>query len=164
MYPDPGFARIKGVPVHTGAHTQDPIILADLKRPPTRLRIRPEIFDFHSDLGLNQNIRHVTHRPAHNDSERFLPEFDDDPKLLICEISQPRLNIPGQKRPEFKTMRATDCENIGPNGPYNLQAHPERWTASPSFSGVWGPFGADWTPDTNHVGSDLESSIGVDVP
>ncbi len=38
---------------------------------------------------LPLNIRHSTHRPAHNDSEGSLPDFvvfNDDPKLEDCGI------------------------------------------------------------------------------
>ncbi len=44
-----------------------------------------------------QNIRHGTHKPAHNDSERFWPDFDGDPKLLNCEIAQPSLGHQEQR-------------------------------------------------------------------
>ncbi len=54
---------------------------AELQGPRKPLRIRPDMFDFEPDLGLKlsqtkpQHIRHGTHKPAHNDSERFWPDF-----------------------------------------------------------------------------------------
>ena len=73
-------------------------VSAELKGPRQLVRIRPEIFDFEPDLGLKlgqtkPNIpgtvptnRHTT---LPNDSGPISACFDDDPKLLNCEIAQP---------------------------------------------------------------------------
>ncbi len=36
-----------------------------------------------------KHVRHGTQKPAHNESERFWTDFDDDAKLFKCEIAQP---------------------------------------------------------------------------
>ncbi len=48
---------------------------AELKGPRKLLRIRPEISNFDPDSGLKLGIRHSTHKPAQNDSERFWADF-----------------------------------------------------------------------------------------
>jgi hypothetical protein len=59
---------------------------AELQGPRKRSKILPGIFDFEPDLGRKlgqaQNIRHVT--------GPISACFDEDPKLLNCEIAQPR--------------------------------------------------------------------------
>ncbi len=72
---------------------------AERRGPPKCLGIQPEIFDFEPDLGLKlcqitpeisgmvPTNRHTT---IPNDSGPTLACFDDDPKLLRCEITQPR--------------------------------------------------------------------------
>ncbi len=71
---------------------------AELKGRRKRLRIRPEIFDFEPELGLklDQTKPKIsgtvpTNRQTTipNDSEPISACFDDDPKLLHCEIAQP---------------------------------------------------------------------------
>ncbi len=68
------------------------------QKEPRKLLIPPEIFDFESDLGLKlgrtkprisgtaPTNRHTT---IPNDSGPISACFDDDPKLLNCEIAQP---------------------------------------------------------------------------
>ena len=62
------------------------------------LRIRPEIFDFELELGLKlgQSKPKISgtaptnrHTTIPNDSGPISACFDDDPKLLNCEIAQP---------------------------------------------------------------------------
>ena len=71
---------------------------AELKEPRTFLRIRPGIFDFEPDLGLklSQTKPKISgtlptnrHTTIPNDSGPISACFDDDPKLLNCEIDQP---------------------------------------------------------------------------
>ncbi len=75
---------------------------AELKGPRTLLMIRPEIFDFESDWGLKlgqpkHNISGMvpTNRrtTSLNDSGPISACFDDDPKLLKCEIAQLRFLV-----------------------------------------------------------------------
>ncbi len=39
-------------------------------------------------------VRQGTHKLAHNDSERFWADFEDDPTLLNCEIAQTSFLLP----------------------------------------------------------------------
>ena len=71
---------------------------AELKGPGKLLRIRPRIFDFEPDLGLklgqtkpkiSGTVPTNRHTTIPNDSGPISACFDDDPKLLNCEIAQP---------------------------------------------------------------------------
>ena len=73
---------------------------AELKGPRKLLRIRPGIFDFEPDLGLklgqtkpkiSGTVPTNRHTTIPNDSGPISACFDDDPKLLNCEIARPRL-------------------------------------------------------------------------
>ena len=64
-----------------------------------RRMIRPGIFDFEPDLGLNRGqsrpqipgaVPTDRHTTIPNDSGPISACFDDDPKLLNCKITQPR--------------------------------------------------------------------------
>jgi hypothetical protein len=76
---------------------------SELKGPRTLLRMRPEIFDFGQDLGLklgqtkpkiSGTVPTNRHTTIPNDSGPILACFDDDPKLLNCEIAQPSGGLP----------------------------------------------------------------------
>ncbi len=71
---------------------------AELKGPGKLVWIRPEIFDFEPDLGqkLGQTKPKIPgtiptnrHTTIPNDSVPMSACFEDDPKLLNCEIAQP---------------------------------------------------------------------------
>ncbi len=71
---------------------------AELKGPRKLLRIRPGIFEFEPDLGLklgqtkpkiSGTVPTNRHTTIPNDSGPVSACFDDDPKLLNCEIAQP---------------------------------------------------------------------------
>ncbi len=71
---------------------------AEQKGPRKLSRVRPEIFDFAPDLGLQvgqTNAKFSGTAPANrhatilNDSRPISPRFDDDPTLINCEIAQP---------------------------------------------------------------------------
>jgi hypothetical protein len=71
---------------------------AELKGSRRLLRIRPEIFDFEPGLGLklrqtkpkiSGTVPTNRHTTIPNDSGPISEWFDDDPKLLNCEIAQP---------------------------------------------------------------------------
>ncbi len=71
---------------------------AELKRPRKLLRIRPEIFDFEPEWGLklgkikpkiSGTVTTNRHTTIPNESGPISASFDDDPKLLNCEIAQP---------------------------------------------------------------------------
>ena len=72
---------------------------AELKGPRKLLRIRPGIFDFEPELGLKRSqtkpkipgtVPTDRHTTIPNDYGTISACFDDDPKLLNCEIAQPR--------------------------------------------------------------------------
>ena len=76
---------------------------AELKGPRKLLRIRPGIFDFEPDLGLklgqtkpkiSGTVPTNRHTTIPNDSGPISTCFDDDPKLLNCEIAQPSRVVP----------------------------------------------------------------------
>ncbi len=69
------------------------------KGPRTLLRIGPEIFVFEPDLGLklgqtkpkiSGTVPTNWHTKIPNDAGPISAYFDDDPKLLNCEIDQPK--------------------------------------------------------------------------
>ncbi len=73
---------------------------AELKAPRQLLRIRPKIFEFDPDLGrtlgqikptISGKVPTNRHTRIPNDSGPISVSFDDDPKLLHCEIAQPSL-------------------------------------------------------------------------
>ncbi len=67
------------------------------------MRIRPEIFDFGSDLGLklgqakpeiSGKVPANWHTTIPHDFWPISKCFDRDPKLIMCEITQPRIWLP----------------------------------------------------------------------
>ncbi len=89
-------------PALLGGEQVDDAILAtgsaELKGPRTFLRIQQEIFDFESDLGLklgqtqppkSGTVPTNRHTTIPNDSGPISVCFDDDPKLVNCEVAQP---------------------------------------------------------------------------
>ncbi len=71
---------------------------AELKSPRNLARIRTELFDFEPELGLKLDrykpkisgtVPTNRHTMIPNDSGPIAACFDDDPKLLSCEIAQP---------------------------------------------------------------------------
>ena len=71
---------------------------AELRGPGQLLRIRPGILDFELDLALKPHqakpkipgtVPTDRHTTIPNDSGPISKRFDDDPKLLNCEIAQP---------------------------------------------------------------------------
>ncbi len=73
---------------------------AELQGPRKLLRIRPEIFDFEPGLGLKRSqtkpkipgtVLADRRTTVPKDSGQISACFDDDPKLINCEIAQPSL-------------------------------------------------------------------------
>ena len=91
---------------------------AELKGPRQLLRIRPEIFDFERALGLKRGqtkpkipgkVPTDRHTTIPDDSGPISACFDDEPKLLTCELAQPSFGV----IPDPCRMWVASCKTAG---------------------------------------------------
>ncbi len=103
---------------------------AELKGPRKFLRIRPEIFDLEPDLGLKLSqakpkisgtVPTYRRTTIPNDSGPISACFDDDPKMLNCEIAQPSQGLkyslhPGRGGVYCNRLRGGGVQYYNPGG------------------------------------------------